>query len=36
MGKTVESFWIALEEENNRWSGFVEHYASRIVKPLTS
>ena len=22
MGKTVESFWIALEEENNRWSGF--------------
>jgi hypothetical protein len=22
MGKTVESFWVALEEENNRWSGF--------------
>ena len=22
MGKTVESFWVALEEENNRWGGF--------------
>ena len=22
MGKAVESFWIDLEEENNRWSGF--------------
>ena len=22
MGETVESFWIALEEENNRWSSF--------------
>lgn len=22
MGKTVESFWIALEKENNRWGGF--------------
>jgi hypothetical protein len=22
MGKTVESFWVTLEEENNRWSGF--------------
>jgi len=22
MGKTVESFWIALEVENNRWVGF--------------
>ena len=22
MGKTVESFWIALEDEINRWSGF--------------
>ena len=22
MSKTVESFWVALEEENNRWSGF--------------
>ena len=22
MGKTVDSFWVALEEENNRWIGF--------------
>ena len=22
MGETVESFWDALEKENNRWSGF--------------
>lgn len=22
MGETVESFWIALDEENYRWSGF--------------
>ncbi len=22
MGDTIESFWVALEEENNRWSGF--------------
>jgi hypothetical protein len=22
MDKIVDSFWIALEEENNRWSGF--------------
>jgi hypothetical protein len=22
MGETVESFWIALENENNRWSSF--------------
>jgi hypothetical protein len=23
MGETAESFWIALEVENNRWNGFV-------------
>jgi hypothetical protein len=22
MGKTVESFWVAFEDEINRWSGF--------------